>query len=67
MKIEIRNKCGGNRATVGEFNNIRHELVRALAAYLIDNDLVKIELHRGNMIVTVDVKSIRDKQFGENK
>jgi hypothetical protein len=55
MKIEIRNKCGGGSLTVGEYNNIRQELVSALAAYLLDNDLVEIKIERGNMIVSVEV------------
>jgi hypothetical protein len=54
MRIEIRNRMDG-RTSAREFMDLRHELVRALADYLIANDLVKIELKKGNLIVSVDV------------
>jgi hypothetical protein len=63
MKLEIKNKITGNSATVGEYNNIRQELVRALAAYMIDNDLVEIELKRGALVATVDiVKKVKNNE-----
>jgi hypothetical protein len=58
MKIEIKNKSGEGSVTVGEYNTIRHELARALAAYLLENNLVEIEIKRGVMIMSVDVKKI---------
>jgi hypothetical protein len=54
MTIEIRNKVDG-RVSVANFEEVKREMVRALAAYLIEQDLVSIEVTRGNIIVSVDV------------
>ncbi|MDR1197391.1 MAG: hypothetical protein LBK94_00025 [Prevotellaceae bacterium] len=55
MRIEIRNKKSEGRTSVGEFMQLRQELVRALADYLIVNDLVEFEFKRGDLIITIDV------------
>jgi hypothetical protein len=54
MKIEIRNKVDG-RTSVEEFTQIKHELARALALYLIECDLVKFEFKKGEITVMIDV------------
>ncbi|MDR1199933.1 MAG: hypothetical protein LBK94_13150 [Prevotellaceae bacterium] len=55
MKIEIRNKKSEGRTSVEEFMQLRQELARALADYLIANDLVEFEFKRGDLIITIDV------------
>jgi hypothetical protein len=54
MQIEISNRVDG-RTSVEEFGQIRRELVNALAAYLIEHDLVTIEARRGKLYVSVDI------------
>jgi hypothetical protein len=65
MKIEIRNKVDG-RTGVGEFMELRRELARLLSDYLIANDLVEIEFKRGNLIVSIEVKSRKSKVKNSN-
>lgn len=60
MKIEIRNKVDG-RTSVEEFTAIRHELARALALYLIENDFVKFEFKKGEIRAEIDV-NLREKK-----
>ncbi|MDR2652059.1 MAG: hypothetical protein LBC68_07045 [Prevotellaceae bacterium] len=55
MKIEIRNKKMEGGTSVGEFMQLRQELARVLAEYLIKNDLVEFEFKRGDLIITIDV------------
>ncbi|MDR2652801.1 MAG: hypothetical protein LBC68_10915 [Prevotellaceae bacterium] len=55
MLIEIRNKKTEGGTSVGEFMQLRQELARVLADYLIKNDLVEFEFKRGDLIITIDV------------
>ncbi|MDR3226065.1 MAG: hypothetical protein LBT56_00135 [Prevotellaceae bacterium] len=59
MKLEIKNKFTKD-STVQEFLAIKRELVQQLAAYMIENDLVEVELKRGTLVVTVEIKKCRN-------
>jgi hypothetical protein len=54
MRMEIRNKVDG-RTSIEEFTQIKYELARALALYLIENDLVDFEFKKGEIRASVDV------------
>ena len=54
MNLVIENKLD-KACTAEDFAHIKRELVRALADYLIANDLVKIDLVKGNLVVSLKI------------
>ena len=56
MKLKASQKY--NRKTcILDFLPIKHELVKQLAEYIIENDLCEIIIEKGKMTVSIDVDS----------
>lgn len=59
MNLVIKNEFD-KACTAEDFLHVKRELVRALADYLIANDLVKIDLVRGDLVVMLKVEKIKN-------
>ena len=59
MNLVIKNNLHKD-CTVEDFLHIKRELVQALADYLITNDLVKMELVKGNLVLSLKVEKLEN-------